>query len=280
LDQRQCAEKKIEVLLSARVVSIDPSKQRVVAERVWHIEFGQALIATGASATRLRVPGAQLAGIHHLRSLNDADNVRHAAARGKRGVVIGASFLGLEVAATLTQLGIKVSVLEQEPVVLSVLRTPAVSDEIRHHISERGVQLLLGEAVAAFGGDEHVSSILTQSGAQLPCDFVVVAIGVTPNVGFLAGSGVRIDDGVVVDRFLRTDNTHIFAAGDVANIVDPVTGLRSLISIAESSISNGAVIASNPGQATAALQAFSACLQCLSKGTQVEGFRLPECGRP
>ena len=245
LDQRECTEKSIEVTLGSRIMSIDPHEHTAVVERVGNIEFGQALIATGASAIRLQVPGAQLAGIHHLRTLNDADNIRNAAARGKRAVVIGASFLGLEVAATLSQLGITVGVLEQEGIVLSALRAPTVSDAVRRHVSERGIQLLLGEGVAAFGGNEHVSSIVTQSGAELPCDFVVVAIGVAPNVGFLEGSGIRVDDGVVVDRFLRTDKTHIYAAGDVANIVDPITGLRRRIEHWDSAVKQGRLAAKN-----------------------------------
>ena len=245
LDQRECREKRIEVSLGSRVVSIDPHKHTAVAKRIGHIEFGQALIATGASAIRLQVPGADLAGVYHLRSLDDAENIRNAAARAKRAVVIGASFLGLEVAATLSQLGITVGVLEQGAVVLPALRAPIVSDAVRRHVAERGVQLLLGEAVAAFGGDEHVSSIVTQSGAELPCDFVVVAVGVAPNVGFLGGSGISVDDGVIVDRFLRTDKAHIFAAGDVANIVDPVSGSRHRIEHWDSAVKQGRLAAKN-----------------------------------
>jgi NTE family protein len=231
--------------LGCPVVSIDPQSRVVVADGAGELEFGQALIATGASAIRPQVPGAHLAGIHHLRTLDDASNIRAAAAQGKRAVVVGASFLGLEVAASLTRMGIMVSVLEQESAPLATLKAPRVSNAIRRHVQERGVALLLAEAVAAFHGKDRVTSVVTRSGAELACDFVVVAIGVAPNVGFLEGSGIELENGVVVDQFLRTNKAHIFAAGDVANIVDPVSGLRHRIEHWDNAVKQGRLAAKN-----------------------------------
>jgi NTE family protein len=245
LDEQECVERRIEVLLGCPVVSIDPQSRVAVADGAGDVEFGQTLIATGASAIRPQVPGAHLAGIHHLRSLDDASSIREAAARGKRAVVVGASFLGLEVAATLTQMGTMVSVLEQETAVLATLKAPRVSDAIGQHVRERGVALLLGEAVAAFHGEDRVTRVVTRSGAELPCDFVVVAIGVAPNVGFLEGSGIKVENGVIVDRFLRTNQVDVFAAGDVANVVDPVSGLRHRIEHWDNAVKQGRLAAKN-----------------------------------
>src|SRR5262249_24423658 len=113
-DERKCLEKGIEVLLGCSALAIDPQRHLVATSRAGDIQYGQALIATGASAVRMKAPGNSLAGIHRLRTLPDAEGIRNTAAHAKRAVVVGASFLGLEVAASLTQMQIAVTVVEQE----------------------------------------------------------------------------------------------------------------------------------------------------------------------
>jgi NTE family protein len=245
LDQQQCQEKGIEVLLGSPVVALHPHKHVALTARAEEIQFGRALIATGASAVRPQAPGADLEGIFHLRTLADADGIRQAATHAKRAVVVGASFLGLEVAATLTQMGIAVTLVDQETVLLGALKAPKVSDQILQHVREHEVTTLLGEAIAAFHGDGHVTGVLTQSGAEVPCDLVVAAIGVAPNTGFLAGSGIAVEDGVLVDEFLRSNQPDIFAAGDVANIIDPISGSRRRIEHWDSAVKQGRLAAKN-----------------------------------
>ena len=244
LDEAECREKGIEVVLASPAIAIDPHKH-VVASRSGTIQFGQALIATGASAVRARAPGANLRGICHLRTLAEAESLHKAATHAKRAVVLGASFLGLEIAATLTQMGISVTVLDQEPILFGVLKAPPVSAELLHYTRERGVTILLAETIAAFRGDGRVTGVLTESGTELPCDLAVVAIGVAPNVGFLEGSGIAVEDGVVVDQFLRTSQPDIFAAGDVASIIDPISGSRRRIEHWDGAVKQGRLAAKN-----------------------------------
>jgi NTE family protein len=245
LDEQQCREKGIEVLLGSPMLAIDPHNHVAITARAAEIQFGQALIATGASAVRTRAPGADLEGIFHLRTLADAESIRQAATHGKRAVVVGASHLGLEVAATLTQMGIAITILDQETALLGALKAPKLSDQILHHVREHGVTTLLGETVEAFHGDGHVTSVLTQSGAELPCDLVVLAIGVLPNTGVLANSGIAVEDGVLVDQFLRTNQPDIFAAGDVANSIDPIGGSRRRIEHWDNAVKQGRLAAKN-----------------------------------
>src|SRR5581483_11026158 len=245
LDERACREKGVEVLLGSPLVSIDPRRHVAVTADGGEIRYGQALIATGTSAVRARAPGADLAGVHHLRTLADAEAIRQAAVHARRAVVLGASFLGLEVAATLTQMGIAVTVLDQEAVLFGALKAPQVSDAILDHVREHGVTTLLGDGVAAFRGDGHVASVLTRSGTELPCDLVVVAIGVVPNAAFLEGSGIAVEDGVVVDQFLRTGQPDVFAAGDVASIIDPISGSRRRTEHWDSAVKQGRLAAKN-----------------------------------
>lgn len=245
LDESQCRERNIEVLLSTPVAAIDPQRHAIVTAQAVEIEFGQALIATGSSATHIQAPGADLQGIFQLRTLADAERIRDFAKNAKRAVVLGASFLGLEVAATLSQIGIAVTVIDQQSTLFGLLKAPQVSDRILRDVRGHGVTVLLDETIKAFRGKERVTNVVTKSGAELSCDLVVTAIGIVPNTGFLAGSGIDVHDGVVVDRFLRTNQSDIFAAGDVASIIDPITGLRRRIEHWDSAVKQGRLAAKN-----------------------------------
>jgi len=245
LDERKCLEKGIEVLLGCSALAIDPQRHLVATSRAGDIQYGQALIATGASAVRMKAPGNSLAGIHRLRTLPDAEGIRNTAAHAKRAVVVGASFLGLEVATSLTQMQIAVTVVEQEPALLGAIKAPNISGEILRYLRECGVSVVLGDTVESFHGDQRITSVITRSGAILPCDLVVVAIGVVPNVGFLKGGSIAIKNGVVVDQFLRTSQPDIFAAGDVASVWDPFSGSHRRVEHWDSAVKQGRLAARN-----------------------------------
>jgi NTE family protein len=245
LNERDRREEGIELLLACPAVALDAERRLVRTLAAGEISFGQALIATGTRAIRLQVPGAELANVHYLRTLNDARAVRASAAGAQRAVVVGASFVGLEVAATLTRMGIAVTVIEQEEVLFATLKAAKVSAAILGLFRERGVTVLLGDRVAAFSGAGRVASVTTLSGKEFACDFAVIAIGVEPNVGFLAGSGIEVEDGVLVDRFLATSRSGIYAAGDVANILDPIAGRRRRIEHWDNAVKQGRLAARN-----------------------------------
>jgi 3-phenylpropionate/trans-cinnamate dioxygenase ferredoxin reductase subunit len=182
------------------------------------------LIATGGSNRRLAVPGADLPGIHYLRTLADCEAIKAEAAAGARAVVVGMSFIGSEVAASLRQLGVHVTAIYPGTFPLDRVLGADVGSAFGAMHCAAGVQLLAGEYVAAFSGTERLEAVTTASGVHVPCDFAVVGAGIRPEVPAVAGDAVAVDNGVLVDEFCRTSAPDVYAAGDVANHRHPVFG--------------------------------------------------------
>ncbi|WP_455383726.1 NAD(P)/FAD-dependent oxidoreductase [Salinispira pacifica] len=209
------------------------------------IAFEKCLIATGAEPVRLAAPGSDLSGIHTLRTLRDLRALRAdidaAIAGGRTGtpvVIIGAGFIGMEAAASLTSLGLSVTVVEREEQAWPGFADRATADRIAEYLRDRGVSFRFGETVTAFGGAPRekagtgamaVSTVTTSSG-ELPCAFVCLAVGVTPNVALGEAAGLAVDDGIVVDETMRARFTDgrpaegVYAAGDIARYPDPYFG--------------------------------------------------------
>lgn len=212
----------IEVRLGAAVTSVQPSRHRLCVGTKDELAYGQLLIATGASAQRLEIPGAGLAGIHTLHSLAEAQALRATALMTRRAVVIGGSFVGLEVAAALRQRGLSVTLIAHGGL-LDSLALPEFSSHLRATLERHGVEVVLGDAPVRFHGQARVEGVTTSGGLTLACDLVVLGVGVTPNTQFLRGSGIELDAGrIQVDRFLQTNQPGIHAAGDVCNFFDGV----------------------------------------------------------
>jgi len=234
----------IELVLGCRVSRLDTAQRTLYTEAGPSWTYGQLLIATGARPLRLALPGVDLPGIHYLRSLADAQALRASALQAKRAVVIGGSFIGLEVAASLRQRGIEVTLVERGDL-FGRFNTPALSDFFHRCFTERGAQVLLGDSPASFSGADRVQAVHTVGGQVLPCDMVVIGAGISPETGFLEGSGLLLDEGVVVDRFLQASQTGVFAAGDVANFDDPVLGRRHRVEHWDNAIKQGRLAARN-----------------------------------
>ncbi len=190
------------------------------------ITFEKALIATGGRPVRLKLPGADLPGVHYLRTLDDSAAIAAAAGPGKRAVIIGAGFIGLEVAASLTQKGVQVSVIEAQPHIWPRFADATLAGFFQDYCAEKGVTFHTNEMAAEIRGKERPSSVVTRSGKELPCDFVCVAVGILPNVELAQQAGLQVDNGVVVNEYLQSSHPDIYAAGDVANYLDPVFGKR------------------------------------------------------
>ena len=211
----------IELRTGTRVARLDAGARRLVLADGEALAFDRLLIATGGVARGLAVPGADLAGIHTLRTLADARAVRAGITQvGRAGgpvVVIGAGFIGCEVAAACRMLGVDVTVLEvlAAPLerVLGAEMGRVYADIHRRH----GVDLRLGEGIAAFrGGGGHVEEVVTSRGERVPCALALVGVGMRPADEWLAGSGVALDDGVMVNAYCETTLPGVYAAGDVA----------------------------------------------------------------
>jgi 3-phenylpropionate/trans-cinnamate dioxygenase ferredoxin reductase component len=211
--------------LSATAIRVDARARRVyIKDARDHVSFEKLLITTGGENRRLDVPGANLPGIHQLRTVADSDAIRQDAVRGARAVVVGMGFIGCEVAASLTQLGVDVSAVFPGASPLESVLGPELGRIVGETHSDEGVKLLAGDAVVRFEGTGRVEAAITKSGRRLECDLAIVSVGIHPAVDVLPESGVSIDNGVLVDEMCRTNVPGIFAAGDVANHQHPLFG--------------------------------------------------------
>ncbi len=240
-------DQRIDVALQTRAVAVNAAGRWVETSTGSRIHYGKLLVATGTSARSLGVPGASLGGIHTLRTRDDADAIRQAAARAKRVVIVGGGFLGMEVAVSLRELGLDVAVIETGSRVLKHLESPLLSDFVQSRAEQdRGVWIMVDQSVVAFRGRGKVNEVELASGAKIPCDMVVVSVGVEPATQFLEGSGIKLEDGfVVVDDQLQASVPNVFAAGDVASFFDPVFARRRHVGHWENAIKQGQLAARN-----------------------------------
>jgi len=218
----------VEVLLETVATAVDTGSHTVVTDAN-PFRYRKLLIATGAAPRRLEVPGAELDGVHTLRTLRDSQAIRKAALSAERAVVVGGGFIGMEVAASLRQLGLAVTLIHLGRGLFDQFHLSELSDELAALYREHGVELLLEQEVAGFGGDDRLSYVETKSGLCVEAELVVVGVGVAPNVDFLADSGLALDNGVVVNERFQTRAAGVFAAGDVANFFDPLYGRQRRI---------------------------------------------------
>ena len=211
-------------MLGAHVTGVAPAERKVILDSGASLVADKLLLATGGTPRRLNVPGDHLEGIHYLRSLDDALATQDQLQIHGSLVVVGAGFIGAEVAAAARERGCAVTMLEIAPTPLG----HALGEEIgavyaRLH-RERGVDLRTGVGVAGFNGPDRVWEVITTDGQTIPADLVVVGVGMTPETQLAEDAGLAVDDGIVVDEFGQTSITGVFAAGDVARRLDPRSG--------------------------------------------------------
>jgi 3-phenylpropionate/trans-cinnamate dioxygenase ferredoxin reductase component len=211
-------------LLPARVTGVDPGAKKVRLESGDSIGYARLLLATGGRNRRFDVPGSSLAGVHQLRTIAECDEIKRAARPGARAVVVGSGFIGSEVAASLRQLGLKVTSVMRGKAPLDAVLGPEVGAVFGAIHRGAGIELVAEDEVVRFQGTSRVERVVTKKGRRIACDLVVVAIGIEPNVELVKGSGVATGDGILVDESCRTNLAGIFAAGDVANHLHPVFG--------------------------------------------------------
>jgi 3-phenylpropionate/trans-cinnamate dioxygenase ferredoxin reductase subunit len=218
------AKHDIGVRLCARATRVDPVRRVVELDGGETVPYDRLLVTTGGRNRALRTPGAELPGIFRLRTVEDCDRIRGAARAGARAVVVGMGFIGSEVTASLRQMGLEVSAIEGHPVPLARVLGPEVGTVLAGIHRDRGVDLVLGDSVAAFEGAGRVERVRTAGGRVLACDLVVAGIGIEPNQELLAEAGARVDNGVLVDPQCRTSLPDVYAAGDVASHQHPLFG--------------------------------------------------------
>lgn len=215
----------IELHLSTSIVKVDPKAVTVTTDKGVAFNYDKLLLATGGTPRRLsNVPGDDLKGIYILRTVAHADAIIEAASKAKTAVVIGSSFIGLEVAASLTARGVAVTVVDIASLPYERLFGEAVGRMFQKEHEDNGVKFALSNEISRFvGQDEHVTGVELKNGQTLPADFVVAGVGVRPATDFLTDSGLKLDDkdrSVHVDVNLQTNEPNIYAAGDIARYGD------------------------------------------------------------
>jgi len=215
---------EIDLVLGRRVVKLEPEYKRIRLEGDEIIPYDRVLIATGGRKRHLRFPGADREGVFDLRTVEDSERIQAAARAGRRVVVIGLGFIGCEVAASLRMLGLEVTAIDPAQAPLVRVLGPDVAGAIAELHRSHGVQLVLGDGVDRLEGGERVERIVTKSGRQFECDFVVAGIGIDPEVELLRAAGARISDGVEVDEYCRTSLPDVYGAGDIADHAHPLFG--------------------------------------------------------
>lgn len=217
-------DNQIELFLKTRVTAVDLDARQLTTDN-GAFTFDKLLITTGSRARAFDLPGAGLAGIHYLRRLPDAQQIREEMANGDRAVVIGGSFIGMEVASVLAQAGLETTLTFPESRVWEAFFTPKMSEFFETYYKKRGVAIVPGTKIKSFTGkDGRIQAVKLANGQSLPADFVVAGIGVVPNVELFSKTPLKIKEGILVNRFLETNVPGVYAAGDVAEYHDVMTG--------------------------------------------------------
>jgi 3-phenylpropionate/trans-cinnamate dioxygenase ferredoxin reductase component len=223
-------EQDIELVCGERVteLSLDPAGSGGGTARTANgleFEFDRLALTTGASPRRLDIPGADLGGINYLRDLDDARQLRSSLAQASRVVVVGGGFVGLEAAAVARAQGKEVTVVEAADRLIARAVAPVVSEFYKEAHERRGTRVLLSTGVTGFSGEDgRVSAVVLADGTELPADLVMVGVGVVPNTELAEQIGLEVDGGIVVDKYARTSNPAVVAAGDCTVLPHPVTG--------------------------------------------------------
>jgi 3-phenylpropionate/trans-cinnamate dioxygenase ferredoxin reductase subunit len=188
------------------------------------VDYDKLILCTGGRNRNLALPGATLPGVYQLRTVAQCDAIRQVAKPGARAVVVGMGFIGSEVAASLRQMGLEVSAVLPGAAPLATVLGNEVAAVLAAIHREHGIHLVTNDEVIGFEGSTRVERVVTAKGARLACDLVVVGIGIAPATDALAGSGIALDNGILVNARCQTSVPDVFAAGDVANLLHPVFG--------------------------------------------------------
>ena len=218
------------VHLETGVARVDPDAHELELDSGERHGYGQLLVASGAWPRRLDVEGFDLEGVMTFRVLDDSTRVRRAVEDGlTRALVVGGSFIGCEVAASLTALGVAVTMVVRGTGLFDALQAQELSEELDSLYRSHGVELFYEDEITSFRGNGSLAGAETRNGLRIDTELAVIGVGVQPIVGLLEGSGIETGDGVVVDEHYRTNLPDVFAAGDVAEFPDPIAGRRRRI---------------------------------------------------
>jgi 3-phenylpropionate/trans-cinnamate dioxygenase ferredoxin reductase component len=238
------SEHQVETRFGESVELLDPSDRSLVMAGGERIAFDRAIVATGVRNRRLEAPGLDLDGVFDLRTAADAERIRAAAADASHAVIVGMGFIGSEVAASLRQRGLPVTVIEYFQTALYRVLGAEIGQAIADMHGDQGVAMHFGESVERFEGQGRVQRVVTRSGLQIDCDLVVVGVGTEPMVDVMQGIGLAPGGGLATDATLQTEIPGVFAAGDIAAHDHPIFG-RIRVEHFDNAMKMGATAARN-----------------------------------
>jgi NAD(P)H-nitrite reductase len=251
-DEGFYADNDIELLTGTTVASLDCDAHEVTLQDGSRMPYSRLLLSTGAAPRRLSLPGAELSGVRYLRQMGESDALRAAIIAASRVVVIGAGWIGSEVAASARQLGAEVAIVAPEPVPLVRVLGPEIGGVYRDLHAEHGVDLHLSTQIEAIVGTVAAQGVRTKDGSVIEGDLVVVGVGASPRDELARDAGLTLENGIVVDEFLRTSAPDVFAAGDVAATWNPMYQKRIRMEHWANALNQGQTAARNMlGQDTA-----------------------------
>jgi 3-phenylpropionate/trans-cinnamate dioxygenase ferredoxin reductase subunit len=221
------AEHDIELRLGVEATGVDPASHVVTVDNLEPMHYDKLLLATGSRVRTLDVPGSDNRGIHYLRTMTQSETLRAGLREGAQVLVVGAGWIGLEVAAAAREQGATVTIVEVDELPLRRVLGDEVAAFYRDVHVAHGVTFRFGTGLNEFGGAAgQVTHAVLSDGTEVPADVVVVGVGILPNVDLAAAAGLQVDNGVVTDERLRTSDPDIYAAGDVASFRHPMIGTR------------------------------------------------------
>jgi len=219
-------EHQVDVHLGTRVSRIDPGSRTAELSGGTTLHYDKLVLATGSRPRTVELPGHQLAGVHYLRTIDDVERIREGFQPGASLVIVGAGYIGLEVAAVAISRGLKVTVIEMADQVMARVEAPPVSAFMASVHREAGVEILCKTGLKAFTGKTRLKGVVTSDGREIPADLAIIGIGVLPNVELAQEAGIVCDNGIMVDEYCRTSDPDVLAIGDCTNHPNALLGRR------------------------------------------------------
>ena len=235
----------VDMHLGVRIESIDRDAKTVTDTQGNVTAYDKLLLSTGTRVRPLEAPGVDLPGVHYLRSIDNVSNMQDRLREGARIVIVGAGYIGLEVAAVARSLGLDVTVLEMADRVMSRVVSPQVSAFYEQEHRSHGVRLMLQTHLSRFTGDERLEGVELADGTVLPADLALIGIGVIPNAELAANAGLATDNGIVVDNRCRTADPNVFAIGDCTNHPNDLLGHRLRLESVHNALEQAKTAAAN-----------------------------------
>lgn len=235
----------ITLRLGTSIAAIDREAKCLKIEDGEDIGYDKLVISTGSRVRRLPIEGANLKRVHYLRNIADVDRIRDDMEPGRKLVIIGAGYIGLEVAAVAQKAGLNVTVVEMADRVMSRVVSPEISDFYQIEHTNQGVRFRLSTSVSSLDGKKRVKSVTTSEGEKIPADLVVIGVGILPNTELARAAGLDVDNGIVVDDHCLTDDSNIYAAGDCTSHPNTIYGRHLRLESVHNAVEQAKTAAAN-----------------------------------